>query len=132
MSPCYPTSEAACRYNDARSPRGFLALRYRRRDTIIKSAGEPRIGITFSVQWEPPERLRRDPFDRHTQRWPEFEPAGTPGRRLVRGAGVTRTAVRDGRDAPSSIQGMSRPSRWHNSTAASNSPPPVAAAYRSR
>ena len=37
-----------------------------------------RIGTTFSVQWEPPERLRRDSFDCRPQRWPAFEPGLHP------------------------------------------------------
>jgi hypothetical protein len=89
-------------------------------------------GTTFSVQWGPPERLRRDPSDHGLQLRPEFEPACAPGLRPVRGAGVRRRAGRAWRNVPSSIQGISRSSRSHSSMAASKSPRPVAAAYRSR
>jgi hypothetical protein len=44
-----------------------------------------RMGTTFSGQWEPPERLRRDLFGRGPHRRPEFEPACAPGLRRSTG-----------------------------------------------
>jgi hypothetical protein len=46
-------------------------------------------GTTFSGQWEPPQRLRRDPFERGLQRRPGMEPACPPGSRPLHSSGAT-------------------------------------------
>ena len=46
-------------------------------------------GTTFSGQGEPPQRLRRDPFERGLHRRPGMEPACPPGSRPLHSSGAT-------------------------------------------
>ena len=63
--------------------RGHAAVKHNAGEWVSVSV---RMGTTFSGQWEPPERLRRDPIDRGLHRRPESELARPPGLRPLRGS----------------------------------------------